>query len=84
MNLRLLLPVLGSGTSLVLTSWCCSKFDSSLASSMLFNGKTLRGWQPGLEKPAVSRDAVTPVQDGILTRTIGPLRALPRGAEVRL
>lgn len=51
---------------------------------MLFNGKTLRGWQPGLEKPAVSRDAVTPVQDGILTRTIGPLRALPRGAEVRL
>jgi hypothetical protein len=71
-----LLALIGTAALLALTSCCGPKSASSKSTLALFDGKSLNGWQHVLEDPAVPRDAVWSVKDGILICKGTPLGVL--------
>jgi len=70
------LALVGTAVVFALTSCCCPKQCSSEAALELFNGKDLNGWDYMLADPAVPRDAVWSVKDGILICKGTPLGVL--------
>jgi hypothetical protein len=72
----LFLTLAGIAAAFTLTSCCCTNQCSSEAALELFNGKDINGWQHELADPAVPRDAVWSVKDGILICTGTPLGVL--------
>jgi hypothetical protein len=72
----LFLTLAGIAAVFTLTSCCCTKQCSGGATLELFNGKDLNGWGYVLADPAVPRDAVWSVKDGLLVCKGTPLGVL--------
>lgn len=66
----------GMAATLALTSCRGPETSSGSAALELFNGKNLKGWKHVLADPAVSREAVWSVADGILVCKGTPLGVL--------
>lgn len=62
--------------ALGLTACCTSPSKSGSAPVELFNGRNLEGWQYVLADPAVPRDAVWSIRDGMIVCQGEPLGAL--------
>jgi len=68
----------------IFASGCCSYCSSKGSKGVeLFDGKSLDGWNYVLADPAVKKEDVWSVRDGILTCKGTPVGAIYRGPEVK-
>ena len=73
------------GGCLALAAAClvsCSSLESKSKTVVLFDGKSLDGWQYALADASVSRDKVWSVEDGILKCKGDPIGVLYKGPDV--